>query len=227
MKPAAKKSISKPPAKKAPKRWRKRVFALFDSWTREDKKLTLIYGPRNCQLQQAGSLVKVRETTYCFINQSGLRVFLCPDHWKSLHFEETLGTVLVIDEDGVDGGFMLRESMSKGPEPIEIPNEVKTQLARWAEQGRILLGLFRRGCRTTVGTFRANHSKGRFILVNEKTLEVHVIDLARCLRIELPEEEGSCSIHLWDKHQMIEIVEVHGTPEEALASFTSPSERVH
>jgi hypothetical protein len=113
MKPAAKKSTSKPPDNKPLKRWHKRAFAILDNWTAAHKELASIYGPRNCRVQQSGSLVKVWETTYRFINQSGLRVFLDPDGWKSLQFEESLRTVLVIDEGSVDGGFMLRESMDE------------------------------------------------------------------------------------------------------------------
>jgi hypothetical protein len=49
----------------------------------------------------------------------------------------------------------------------------------------------------------------------EQTLEFHVIELAKCVKVELPKEEGFCSINLWDKDQMIEIAEVRGTSEES------------
>jgi hypothetical protein len=110
MKPATKKSIAKLPEKKPLKRWRKRAFAVLDSWSSDHRDLTLIYGAQNCRVQQQGRLVKTWEGTYCFIKQSQLRVFLYPDEWKSLHFEENAGVALVIDGGVGDGGLILRES---------------------------------------------------------------------------------------------------------------------
>jgi exoribonuclease R len=102
------------------------------------------------------------------------------------------------------------------------PQEGKRQLARWAKEGKVLHVLFHRGFVTTVGTFRVHTpSKGDFILIDEKTQELHVIDLEQPLEIELREEKGFCSITLWDAHQQVEIGEVRGTAEDALRRYTS------
>jgi hypothetical protein len=233
------------PEEKPRKRWRKKVLTLLDSWSTEGKKLTLIYGSQNCRIQQNGSLAKLWKDTYCFINQSGLRVFLCPDDWKSLQFEENLGIVLVIDGLIGDGGFILRENTEKGPEPLEIPNDVLVQLAHWADQQAVLLVLFHSsGLYTMSSVFRAAHlSKGQFTLFDEKTSALHAIHLENCLKIELRKgqklelrkgqkiqlagEREVCSVFLQDAQHAVEIADFSGTAEDALARLAKPSDLIH
>jgi hypothetical protein len=110
----------------------------------------------------------------------------------------------------------------KSPEPIEISKEVNDQLARWAEQGKMLHVLFHRSFVTTVGTFRIlAASKGAFIMIDEKTQEIHGIDLEQSSGIELLGNEGSCEITLRDVHQTLVIGEIYRTAVDAMQRFTS------
>ena len=200
--------------------------------------LILIYGLGSCSIQQSGKLAKLWSDLYCFGDQFGLRVFLRPDDWKSVQFERNPGMVLLIDGPVGEGGFVLREDPESRedpvspPGPIEISNDVLDQLTRWVQQRNVLLVLFHRGFHTTTGIFRANEvsvSKGQFILVDEKTFELHIMHLEKCLKIQLEkcqkiqlgEEKELCTMTLWDAHQIVEIGEIRGTAEDALARFTS------
>jgi hypothetical protein len=198
------------------------VFTLLDTWATGHKDLTLIYGSGNCRIEQNGSLGKVSKDTYWFTNQFGLRVVLHPDQWKSLERRENCGVVLFIDGGASDSGLVLRENTEKGPEPIEISKEVSDQLERWAEQGKVVHVLYHRGFVTTVGTVRVHiASKGDFILIDEKTQEVHVIAPERSSGIELLEKEDGCEITLWDPHQTLVVGEIYRTAEDAMQRFTS------
>jgi hypothetical protein len=199
-----------------------RVFALLDTWATDRKDLTLIYGSANCRIQQNGLLGKFSNDSYGFKNHSGLRVLLHPDEWKSLKLEENRGVVLVIDGGPSYGGFILRENTEKVPEPIEIPKEVNDQIARWAKEGKVLHVLFHLGFVTIPGIFRVHSaSEGHFILIDEKTQDLHFIDLELCSGVELREKNSFCSIALWDANQEVEIGEVRGTTEDALRRSTS------
>jgi hypothetical protein len=115
------------------------------------------------------------------------------------------------------------------PEPVDPA--VYDRLSRWVQQQMALLVHFHRGFHLIVRILRAHEfSKGRFILLDEKTLDFHVIQLDRCLRVISGEEEGLHSFHtitVRGADQIIEIAEIRGTPEDALRLSALGSKLVH
>ena len=130
---------------------------------------------------------------------------------------------------------MKSREKEKDPDPIEIPSDVLSQLAYWVQQRTILLMMFHRGLHTMAAICRATDlSEGRFMLIDETTLAIHLIRLEKCLKIELrksekiklDKEREVGSVFLQDAEQTVEIGHFTRTAEDALARFTSSSDLI-